>query len=104
MVKNYVDKSVKRLAKINRKHYNTPKELPDTPLYRGALFDILEEPDQKYVEAGAYIKQFKLQKLNKVKLPKSSWCYTNRWFADREEKCKFELPIENVEVNAKQLF
>ena len=99
MVKSYSGNN--NFAKINKKHYNTPELLPDDPIYNGSLFDVLVKPDKKYVEQGKYTKQYKLAKLNNVKLPKSAYCYTNRFFVQREKKCKFELPIENVEVNSK---
>lgn len=100
MVKNYVDKSVLNYSKINRKFYNTPIVLTDNPIFHGSLFDVLREPDRKYIEKGKYVKEFKLQKLNKVTNPQSSLCYTYRKFINKENKCDYELPLGNVEVNS----
>ena len=98
MVKKY--SPPKHFAKINKKHYDTPKELPDDPIFNGSLFDVLRKPNKPYIEKGKYRQQYNPLKVDGVKLPQNSYCYTNRFFVEREKKCKLELPLGNVEVNS----
>ena len=95
MVKSYSGNN--NFAKINKKHYNTPELLPDDPIYNGSLFDVLVKPDKKYVEQGI-TKQYKLTKLNNVKLPKSSYCYTNRFFVQEKRNVNLNFQLKMLKL------